>query len=53
MTSPHVCLSKGYPPHDTGVNEGEAEICHQGNGPIETLKKEDKSQTGQTACVHV
>lgn len=37
-------LIKGYPPHDTGVNEGEAEIGHQGHRLIETLEKEGKSQ---------
>ena len=37
-------LIKGYPPHDTGVNKGEAEIGHQGHRLIETLEKEDKSR---------
>lgn len=46
MTSSSA-FSKGYPPHDTGVNEGEAEISHQGNSPIETLKKEDKVKQGK------
>lgn len=36
---------KGYPPHDTGVNEGEAEIGHQSDRPIETLETEDRFQT--------
>lgn len=30
---------KGYPPHDARVDEGEAEIGHQGDRPVETLKK--------------
>lgn len=38
---------KGYPPHDAGVNEGEAEIGHQGDRPIETLEKQDGSRTLQ------
>lgn len=37
-------LSKGYPPHDTGVDEGEAKISHKGNRPVETLWKDDESQ---------
>lgn len=38
---------KGYPPHDTGVNKGEAEVGHQGHRLIETLEKEDKSRIGK------
>lgn len=36
-------LCKGYPPHDAGVNEGEAEVSHQGDRPVETLEKQDKN----------
>lgn len=33
-----VLLQKGYPPHDTRVNKGKAQIGHQGHRTIEALK---------------
>lgn len=38
------CLHEGYPPHDAGVDEGETQIGHQGNRPVETLQREDRSE---------
>lgn len=40
-----AALSEGYPPHDTGVDEGEAEISNQGDRAVETLQDEDESQS--------
>lgn len=49
----HKLPRKGYPPHDAGVDEGEAEVSHQGHGPIETLQKEDKSHIRQAVRMQV
>lgn len=47
---------KGYPPHDTRVDEREAEISHQGDGAIETLEERDDSKDDQpdqrSACLN-
>lgn len=31
----------GYPPHDTGVDEGETEVGNQSHRAVETLETED------------